>query len=116
MFAERLLGALSLGRSFLLLEDGHDVDWEVGQDESAQEEHPHRTPLQSRLAPRRNGQGEPAVQPCLSPVGSGPAYLTVTALCMRRAGRAAGPRARCPLEDSRSTAHDQPLAVARTLT
>ena len=47
---------LSLARSFLLLEDDYDVDWEVDQDESgrgdtrgrgdaATEPHPHRSPL-----------------------------------------------------------------------
>jgi hypothetical protein len=30
--ASRLIGALRLIRSFLLLEDDYDVDWEVGQD------------------------------------------------------------------------------------
>ena len=33
--AQRALGALRLARSFLLLEDDYDVDWEVGQDERA---------------------------------------------------------------------------------
>lgn len=69
MLARRLVDALRLGRSLLLLEDDREgVDWEVDQDGPAQAEHPHRAPLQSRLAARRNGQGEPAVQPCLSPV------------------------------------------------
>jgi len=74
MLAQRLVDALRLGRSLLLLDgDREGVGWEVERDEPAQVEHPHRAPLQSRLAARRNGQGEPAVQPCLSPVRPRPA-------------------------------------------
>ena len=43
--AQRALGALRLTRSFLLLEDDYDVDWEVDQDEPRVSAHPHRAPL-----------------------------------------------------------------------
>ena len=33
--AQRALGAVRVARSFLLLEDDYEVDWEVGQDEPA---------------------------------------------------------------------------------
>ena len=66
--AQRALDALRLTRSFLLLEDGHDVDWEVGQDEPTQAIHPHRAPLSGRVASRRAGQPAPAPQVCISPI------------------------------------------------
>lgn len=94
MLAQRLVDALRLGRSLLLLEgDREGADREVERDEPAQVEHPHRAPLQSRLAARRNGQGEPAVQPCLCPVHAAPAH----AAALRRRSRApfAAPGARC---------------------
>ncbi|MGA9285100.1 MAG: hypothetical protein WBV85_06625 [Solirubrobacteraceae bacterium] len=87
----RLLGALRLARSFLLLEDDYKVDWEVDQDEPAVpmrrglgsdrdepaedghdsmgEGHPHRMALQSRLSVRRPGIVVPHEQVCLCPVG-----------------------------------------------
>ena len=87
MLARRLRDALRLGRSLLLLEDdGEGVDWEVDQDGPAQAEHPHRAPLQSRLAARRNGQGEPAVQPCLSPIRARPAGAADAGCTRRRSG------------------------------
>src|SRR5664280_3522333 len=43
--AQRALGALRLTRSFLLLEDDYDVDWEVDRDEALTQAHPHRVPL-----------------------------------------------------------------------
>jgi hypothetical protein len=74
--AQRTLGALRLTRSFLMLEDDYDVDWEVDLDEPlAQKTHPHRAWLRGpgsrsrRLAARRGGQQAPAWQHCLSPVG-----------------------------------------------
>jgi hypothetical protein len=68
--AQRALGALMLARSFLLLEDDHEVDWEVGQVERGHASHPHRAPLRGGLARRRRpGQLPAAVQVCLSPVG-----------------------------------------------
>ncbi|HEV2922582.1 MAG TPA: hypothetical protein VGW98_00990 [Solirubrobacteraceae bacterium] len=66
--AQRALDALRLTRSFLLLEDGHDVDWEVGQDEPSQAIHPHRAPLRGRRAARRRGRPAPAPQVCVSPI------------------------------------------------
>ncbi len=87
----RLSSALLLIRSFLLLEDDYDVDWEVDWDDGTKfvgpdtnghasvalrselggsegNRHPHRTALQSRLGHRR--PGETAVQEtvCLCPV------------------------------------------------
>jgi hypothetical protein len=67
--AQRALDALRLTRSFLLLEDGHDVDWEVGQDEHFQAIHPHRAPLRGRRTARRPGQPAPVRHLCLCPVG-----------------------------------------------
>ena len=67
--AQRALGALRLTRSFLLLEDDHDVDWEVDRDEHLRASHPHRAPLRGRPARRRAGQPAPAAQLCLCPVG-----------------------------------------------
>ncbi|HWX97027.1 MAG TPA: hypothetical protein VNZ01_09270 [Solirubrobacteraceae bacterium] len=66
--AQRALDALRLTRSFLLLEDGHDVDWEVGQDEHSQTNHPHRAPLRGRRTARRPGQPAPVRHVCLCPV------------------------------------------------
>ena len=72
--AQRTLGALRLTRSFLLLEDDYDVDWEVDQDESMTQTHPHRAPLRGpgsrsrRLPERRPGEPIVASGHCLSPV------------------------------------------------
>jgi hypothetical protein len=72
--AQRTLAALRLTRSFLLLEDDYDVDWEVDQDEPGQSAHPHRVPLSGRvggarhLASRRPGQPGARPQVCVSPV------------------------------------------------
>jgi len=88
--AHRSIGrSLSLARSFLLLEDDYDVDWEVDQDESgrdrskidgisdrpargradvATEPHPHRAPLRRGFVPRRPDQPVPASHFCVSPV------------------------------------------------
>ncbi|MFI4991658.1 MAG: hypothetical protein ACHQHO_12210 [Solirubrobacterales bacterium] len=74
--AQRTLGALRLTRSFVLLEDDYDVDWEVDLDEhQTQMTHPHRASLRGpgsrsrRLTKRRAGQIEPARHDCLSPIG-----------------------------------------------
>jgi len=75
---QRALGALRLIRSFLLLEDDHDVDWEVGQDERTSAAHPHRAPLRGRRIPRRQGESPPRTQACVSPVAR-PAHPTSTA-------------------------------------
>lgn len=75
--AQRTLGALRLTRSFLLLEDDYDVDWEVDRDEALTQTHPHRVPLRgpgrrSRRAAirRRAGQGVPTRHVCISPVNA----------------------------------------------
>jgi hypothetical protein len=90
-FSQRLLEVLSLVRSFLLLEDDYEVDWEVDRDElivpmgrslgrdrdgsaedshgSDVENHPHRVALRCRLNERRPGAGVPRGQMCLCPVG-----------------------------------------------
>jgi hypothetical protein len=77
---QRALGALGLIRSFLLLENDYDVDWEVDQDEPVEVDHPHRAALRGRAlagrpARRRPGQPDPALHVCLSPVGH-PAHAT----------------------------------------
>jgi hypothetical protein len=71
--AQRALGAARLARSFLLLEDDYDVDWEVDQDQRDDLEHPHRAQLRNRaiamrLARRRPGQVPAHEQLCLSPI------------------------------------------------
>ena len=72
--AQRTLGALRLTRSFLLLEDDYEVDWEVDHDEPLTQQHPHQVPLcgpgrRSRRARDRRAGETPAAQAiCLSPV------------------------------------------------
>ncbi len=70
---QRALDALGLVRSFLLLEDDYDVDWEVDQEERFEVDHPHRAALRrgavaERLAHRRPGQLEAPPQVCISPI------------------------------------------------
>ncbi len=76
--AQRALDALRLTRSFLLLEDDYEVDWEVDvEDEPVAHEHPHRVALRgaggrSRTSrARRGGTVAPARAVCVSPVGPG---------------------------------------------
>jgi hypothetical protein len=75
---------LRLIRSFLLLEDDHNVDWEVDGNEPTRtlgcgarparwgvperEDHPHRVALRSRLGARRPGLVVPREQVCLCPL------------------------------------------------
>jgi hypothetical protein len=66
--AQRALGALRLTRSFLLLEDDYDVDWEVDPNEHLQAPHPHRAPLRGRERARRAGQPTPRDHVCVTPV------------------------------------------------
>ncbi len=67
--ARHALGAARLARSFLLLEDDYEVDWEVGRDEPTMPPaHPHRAPLRARTAPRRAGSVPDRDQVCLCPV------------------------------------------------
>jgi hypothetical protein len=75
--AQRTLGALRLTRSFLLLEDDYDVDWEVDPDGHEAHIHPHRAPLRGpgshrsrRIGERRPGAGAATPQHCLTPVQS----------------------------------------------
>jgi hypothetical protein len=79
-----------LARSFLLLEDDYDVDWEVDQDEPSRgcprereqvlagsdpalealegpDRHPHRSWLRERSRRSRGGAAMPAAQICLCP-------------------------------------------------
>jgi hypothetical protein len=84
--SRRLVRTLRLVRSFLLLEDDYEIDWEVDQDERAEQPglawkdcdgqhdsresvHPHRMALRSRLGERRPGIVASAEQVCLCPVG-----------------------------------------------
>jgi hypothetical protein len=67
--AQRALGALRLTRSFLLLEDDYDVDWEVDPNEHSRAPHPHRVPLRGRIRDRRPGAVAMREQVCLTPVG-----------------------------------------------
>jgi hypothetical protein len=91
--AQRALGAVRVARSFLLLEDDYEVDWEVGQDEPCHAPHPHRAPLRRGSAHRRPGLVPAPVQPCLSPVGNVPPALSWGPLAARAAAPAvcAGP-------------------------
>jgi hypothetical protein len=72
--AQHTLDALRMARSFLLLEDDYDVDWEVDQDELARSQHPHRialgrgAPLRGRRIARRPGAPAPTCHVCLCPV------------------------------------------------
>src|SRR5256885_6507853 len=66
--AQRALGALRLTRSFLLLEDDHEVDWEVDENEPPACAGMRRTPLRGvaavTTAARRPGQPAPARHVC----------------------------------------------------
>ena len=68
--ARHTLGAVRLIRSFLLLEDDYDVDWEVDRDEQPPAAHPHRTQLRGRgtAAPRRCGGLSQPTHLCLAPI------------------------------------------------
>lgn len=68
--AQRAFGALDLARSFLLLEDDYEVDWEVDENEPTTPIHPHRTPLRRSLN-RRPGGTVPVSHICLSPTENG---------------------------------------------
>ncbi|MGH2879761.1 MAG: hypothetical protein ACRDK4_09185 [Solirubrobacteraceae bacterium] len=57
------MSALRLVRSFLLLEDDYDVDWEVDQDE-----HPHRRPARVAVRDRRPGAVGQREQVCSCPL------------------------------------------------
>ena len=79
---QRALAGLWLCRSFLMLEDDDDVDWEVGWTERAEfDEHPHRAALRerrgSRRMPRRPGEPSPAAHICVSPMRDAAPYAYV---------------------------------------
>ena len=69
--AQRALGALDLARSFLMLEDDYDVDWEVDWNEPSVPVHPHRVPLRRRFDGRRPGRTVPTDHVCLTPTFTG---------------------------------------------
>lgn len=97
--------ALSLARSFLLLEDDYDIDWEVDQDETGRDrskidgisdrpargrasvDHPHRAVLRGRPARVRAGQPAPAPHVCMSPVERMPEAGTIRRLEPTKTGR-----------------------------
>jgi hypothetical protein len=80
--AQRSLGALRLTRSFLLLEDDYDVDWEVDPNEPLTQPHPHRVMLcgpgrRSRQLSRRSGEVLGRELACLTPVEDVKPYTPV---------------------------------------
>jgi hypothetical protein len=89
--AQRALDAARVARSFLLLEDDYDVDWEVDQDEPTRVPHPHRAPLRGRVYERRAGEVALASQLCLCPVE--PAAGAIACTGSRRDGQPQSPRA-----------------------
>ncbi|HEY2537391.1 MAG TPA: hypothetical protein VGI24_10460 [Solirubrobacteraceae bacterium] len=108
--------ALSLARSFLLLEDDYDIDWEVEQDEAANRDrskidgiserparerasvahlpvahssaaHPHHVPLRGRSARVRAGQPASASHACVSPVERSATSATIRRVAATKTGR-----------------------------
>ncbi len=69
--AQHALAALRVARSFLLLEDDPEVDWEVDKDELTPPPHMHRGPLRGRRIARRPGAPAPTCHVCLCPVERG---------------------------------------------
>ena len=97
-------------RSFLLLEDDYDLDWEVDQDERVPPPHPHRRALglraiADRLAHRRPAEPAARELPCLCPVGR-------TAPVPNRAGGARAAKGRAP-RDLAQTCERSPAAPER---
>jgi hypothetical protein len=88
---QRALAALRLTRSFLMLEDDYDVDWEVDANEPPADAHPHRVPLRGRTLvdrrDRRPGRVTPVSHACASPVAA--PVAGTTAPRQRRADRSA---------------------------
>ena len=89
LLAQRALSALRLTRSFLLLEDDYDVDWEVDRNEHYGSAHPHRAPLRGRVGQRRPGQPGPALAACLCATASA-AAVSPSARPRREDGARAG--------------------------
>ncbi len=114
--AQRSLDALRLTRSFLLLEDDYDVDWEVDRDEPQAHDHPHRAPLRGhgrhprRVATRRAGEAPRSAQACTSPVGSVPDAIA-PARRTRPNGEGAA-RAACVEASPRVGGHSEPRRTA----
>ena len=108
--------ALSLARSFLLLEDDYVRDWEVASDEQAGRDrskidgiserpaherasvahppvahpsiaHPHRVSLRGRSARVRAGQPTPASHACVSPIERSVTSATVRRVAATKTGR-----------------------------
>ena len=96
----------ALARSFLLLEDDYDVDWEVDQDEHRPVAHPHRAPLRRRSVNRRAGAGAGTASACVSPIG---APLARGGHEARLSGPRSQPRQRCC---GGSSAHAGELTVS----
>jgi hypothetical protein len=104
--AQRTLGTLRLTRSFLLLEDDYDVDWEVDSNEPLTQIHPHRVMLRGpgrrsrRCRSRRNGEVPSRELACLTPVDDtrpfAPALQTLPGRTRDRAhGAPASAHSRC---------------------
>lgn len=71
--AGRSRALLATARTLLLIEDDHDVDWEVDQETAAADPHPHRERLGAPWRPRhrrRPGQIPGREQVCLCPLPS----------------------------------------------
>jgi hypothetical protein len=66
--ARRILGVARLTRSFLLLEDDYDVDWEVDRNEPAEAIHPHRVALRRHSRAGRPGRPPEPQHVCMCPV------------------------------------------------
>ena len=98
--ARRVLGVVRLTRSFLLLEDDYDVDWEVDWDEPAEALHPHRVALRRRARTRRPGRPPEPAHACLCPVNRLPARPQAHRLASARNGAPnadhVSPRGACP--------------------
>jgi hypothetical protein len=104
--ARRTLGALRLTRSFLLLEDDYDVDWEVDSNEPLTQPHPHRVMLRgpgrrSRQLSRRGGEVPGRQLACLTPVENAKPYTAV------REARPARMRGRTHRAPAASTPHSR---------
>lgn len=115
--ARRFFRTLAVIRSFLLLEDDYEIDWEVDRDEPIEPpscgsrsstgievdhaKHSHRRALRSRLGERRPGAGTPREQVCLCP-------LPPRGDREREAGRAS---ARFEDHDGHGTCGDCPVVV-----
>jgi hypothetical protein len=95
--AQRVTGALALTRSFLLLEDDCQVDWEVDRSELNRVAHPHRRALRGRETPRRPGRLPHPEQACLCAQRRGEALASTPQAAVRpRGARGRGRHAHDP--------------------